>query len=193
MGDDDALHGGEDSDAEEPPPSDEETDSGGNNDDDDDDNCDIDNLFDGGNSPRINDTENHFEEAFSISDRPTCATQPTNDVGLTASEGNGRPPHPPTPITVVDGLRVQRWMDYLHSLVRLRDAGPLHPKYAENLYKHLQHINTHKNDPYLDVTVLKDTGLGKMLKQFRHGMFERRSRLVADEITKYWRQMCREG
>ena len=106
------------------------------------------------------------------------------------STGLSRPP-----LMKVDELKVARWKERLDRYATLRtvQVEKWNAKLADALYELLCSINAVKMDPYLEPHVLAETQLAKTMKQFRHSEYNMATRVVADEITKYWRQMCRQA
>lgn len=144
----------------------------------------IDSLFgDGDQAANESDSSQNFDETLPAhDDTPFSKKDPGSDT-LSIPE---RRPGPP----LVDSLKVTRWVEFLDQFASLRIADNLHPKLANNLHALLQHINEHKDNAYLTPQVLLETQLAKIIKQFRHSQYERQTRRVADEVTKYWRKLC---
>ncbi|KAF8901655.1 hypothetical protein CPB84DRAFT_1777126 [Gymnopilus junonius] len=92
----------------------------------------------------------------------------------------------------VGDLVVLRWTERLECFETLGQIGKMNQKTSEQLYALIQAINSKKTDPYLTPQVLGDSNLAKTLTQFRKKPWERRTRELADEISKSWRQLCRD-
>ena len=113
--------------------------------------------------------------------RPEASQKAATPVETTSSHG------------IVDNFKVLRWMEMLKRIDMLcPEAAGTNTKLPEQLYALLQSINNEKANAYLTPQVLANSGLGRLLLRFRHKPWERRSRKLADTITKFWRQRCRE-
>ncbi|KAF4619409.1 hypothetical protein D9613_005378 [Agrocybe pediades] len=169
---------------------------------------------DGGDYPASSESEDsdddslfgdHEEELEPIEQCTTVGSQ-----GIIAAPGNKQDyPHTdetsqgdsdgisqsfPAKTASVNDVKVVRWKERLDRYASLRTGvvEGWNAKSADALYELLCSINIVKDSPHLQPQVLGETGLAKSLKQFRHSQYTRATRAVADEITKYWRHVCRE-
>ncbi|CAA7260233.1 unnamed protein product [Cyclocybe aegerita] len=101
-------------------------------------------------------------------------------------------PKPKTRLPVKH-ITVVEWKNDLERFHYLASGGKLDWRPAEELYKLLTTIDERKDDSYLTPENLMKTHLATAVKNFRHGGFEGKTRHLADQITKYWRQLCREA
>ena len=92
--------------------------------------------------------------------------------------------HQPYPLTMKE---VVDWVNQLHQYIFLSEA------YADELYKLLCTIQAEMAHPFLTPRVLAETKLGMVLKTFRHGVYETRSKRLANKIVHYWRKVCLEA
>ncbi|KAJ3516208.1 hypothetical protein NLJ89_g1266 [Agrocybe chaxingu] len=93
----------------------------------------------------------------------------------------------------VKHIMVVEWTNNLDRFHYLTSGGKLDWRAAEELHKLLTAIDDRKDDLYLTPENLMKTHLATAVKNFRHGGLEGKTKHLADQITKYWRQLCREA
>lgn len=65
--------------------------------------------------------------------------------------------------------------------------------HATELHQLLCEIEDKMAHPFLTPQVLGETSLGRVMKSFRHGGLDARSKEVARRIIQYWRKVCLEA
>lgn len=90
-------------------------------------------------------------------------------------------------------VKVVLWVTELRRYLFLWESNRLSSTHAAELHQLLCTIEDKMAHPFLTPQVLRETNLGKVMKSFRHGGLDQRSKKVARHVVKYWRMVCLEA
>ncbi|KAF8803805.1 hypothetical protein BYT27DRAFT_7340619 [Phlegmacium glaucopus] len=90
-------------------------------------------------------------------------------------------------------VKVVFWVNELRRYLFLWETGRMSSAHAVELHQLLCIIEDKMAHPFLTPQILGKTSLGRVMKSFRHGSYDARSKAVARRVTSYWRKVCLEA
>lgn len=121
-----------------------------------------------------------------------CLSQSTQQSPADANQSTNDNPNFLFPLLPISLTKVQVvfWVNELRRYLFLWKTGRMNSAHAAELHQLLCKIEDKMAHSFLTPQVLGETSLGRMMKPFRHGGLDTRSKEVARRIIQYWRKVC---